>query len=826
VESQTRLAGTVFWFLNGGTLNAIDQTLYVCLGKTGDILNLLPLLRQHWVEKKEKPAFLVASEFIGVLSGVSYVDPVEFTGNWMAISEAVREHGEKYRDLKVCQVAGFKLDQLVEAYERAGLKLGDPNTESFAKEAWRLAGKLQDWRLNLPLVFDNRDLSREEQLIEDLPPISKNKRLILINLGGNTSPYPYKDLLLDYLNAKLHKKYFQLLDISCLKAEQVYDLLGLYEKAHCLITLDTATLHLARAVPKLPVCALIQDSPKHWHGSPWSPQHAAHIRYHRPERIPDIYQAIYRIGKPGCRFSESTASVYHVWCGYGFTDLVRHRHKSARKTWEKVYSELGWKEVCIDSGAFGRDSYTQYEGPDSEAYPFLRDVLRAALLATKKDDDIIVLTRPDASIRWRWAVQFEEYEPLGWGTRWVADSEAEEGVPHADVDLFTFTAKWCRDNLSKLPDVIMGNDPYWHRLLKEYIRSTGGQESNSATFRPMGPPVSMINTAWRNINSKLGEAWFTEHGVTPEYYGASSLPRKLVINPEALFPFGYNPTQVRLNFSGNPQMLLAYRAHRFKDHRTDLAAATLDISGNVRTNAWIKHSIGSLSEFGTQPQSFEDPRLFWHERGLHMSFVVSNYPQTPFKSQVGYAKVSLSEEVEGVWELTSPVIFTRRQDMEKNWIFFDHGEDLYCWYSTYPKTVLWKITKNKVLKEWITDGVAWAWGTPRGGTQPLPHRESGKLVRLFHSRTINDFGDAPWRYHIGALLLEPSPPFKVIRMSKEPIMSGTAAPKPDACAHYKANVAFPSNWEIHTNGTAYRTAIGLNDCSCLLADLSPDQLKL
>ena len=47
-----------------------------------------------------------------------------------------------------------------------------------------------------------------------------------------------------------------------MKAERFYDLLALFERAKCLVTVDTAHLHLAYACPTLPVVAIIGANPR------------------------------------------------------------------------------------------------------------------------------------------------------------------------------------------------------------------------------------------------------------------------------------------------------------------------------------------------------------------------------------------------------------------------------------------------------------------------------------------------------------------------------------------------------------------------------------
>ena len=53
----------------------------------------------------------------------------------------------------------------------------------------------------------------------------------------------------------------RIVDLCDVRASRIYDLLGLFERASLLITGDTYALHLATAVPRLPVIALVNDNP-------------------------------------------------------------------------------------------------------------------------------------------------------------------------------------------------------------------------------------------------------------------------------------------------------------------------------------------------------------------------------------------------------------------------------------------------------------------------------------------------------------------------------------------------------------------------------------
>ena len=266
-------------------------------GRTGDLLIGIPAIHAEFLATGERQKVVVSHEYADVLQGCSFIDPVIFDGPWTELGKAHKFALTISKKVITMQVAGPKniLDKIV-----YGGKF-DVQTESFEKEMWRVAGKLELWPRNLPLIFDNRDKKREKELWEKLSADwhwkKREQPLVLVSTSGFSSPFPYTELLWELLGTRM--KRYNVVDISELRAERIYDLLGLYEKAHCLILTDSAPLHLAQAV-NVPVCALIADSPTMWHGSAWRPNHISYVRYSKfPAYYKNMFDAISRIGLPG-----------------------------------------------------------------------------------------------------------------------------------------------------------------------------------------------------------------------------------------------------------------------------------------------------------------------------------------------------------------------------------------------------------------------------------------------------------------------------------------------------------------------------------------------
>ncbi len=281
---------------------------YIQLGRAGDILTILQLL---W-GSKEKAALMVAEEYASLLEGVSYVEPVIFKGPHYEIQKAVAQAEAEKRDWVCTQVNGPIAQVSAYVYKPAGQEVA--KTTSFQKEQFNVCARLPEWDANYPLYFDKRDFVREEKLHKQW--MVPGKKYVLAALDGHSSPFPYKALILELLK---HCGY-GVIDLSRVKAERLYDLLGMYELAYCLVAIDSAPLQLARGCPSLPVLALANDKPLLWNGSSWRPGHVFYCRYSDfPLRAVEMLEAIRGIGRSKrSPFSPNLSSpkIVKVWNAY------------------------------------------------------------------------------------------------------------------------------------------------------------------------------------------------------------------------------------------------------------------------------------------------------------------------------------------------------------------------------------------------------------------------------------------------------------------------------------------------------------------------------
>jgi hypothetical protein len=437
--------------------------LYCQLGRYGDIMSLLPILYRDF-QAGEKPSLMVAAEFKELLEGVSYVDVIQYEGPHYEIAKAVAQAKTLSTNVVCTQVNG-PIEQVRDCtYAPAG-QTGARAT-SYEKEMWRVSGNLQHWDDLLPLVIDRRDKKREEKLLRenDLLKRGKQKPLMLLALNSTSSPFPYADLLRELVTLKFGDTW-RIMDLP--KAERIYDLLAVYERAALLIAVDSAPLHLAWARRELPVFALTQDRPPNvastaldkmlWYGSPWRPNHLWYCRYNGwPKRAMDMLDAIAMLNYYNPEYP------VQVWSEY-----------ERRGSCVVVGNTL---PVAV--GMCGRDAAFILQDPKRRA-PYLRDVLRMAMQRAQSDEKWIILRRPQSNFARH--VKGDGPEPPYYAYRLSRSDEGDEFKPTADM--FCATRRFWKDLLPEIPDFVMNNDHLWSEGLRLLFAQRGAtDQTGCCTF--------------------------------------------------------------------------------------------------------------------------------------------------------------------------------------------------------------------------------------------------------------------------------------------------------------------------------------------------------
>lgn len=217
----------------------------------------------------------------------------------------------------------------------------------------------------------------------------------------------------------------------------------------------------------------------------------------------------------------------------------------------------------------------------------------------------------------------------------------------------------------------------------------------------------------------------------------------------------------------------------------------------------------------------EDPRLFLHSGKLHVAFVgvVGRRRRHAMRTNVLYARISDDFRVEQVFAPQYP----QRNDWEKNWSFFSHDGQLLAVYSIAPHRILAIDGDRAELAYETATRAPWSGGEIRGGASPVLHR--GEWWHFFHDR-IESHGQRI--YGMGCAVFEDEPPFRVLRVTPDPLMRADPATKPQG---QYASVVFPCgtvprerDWLIsmgvHDRWTELHT-IAANDIERRMVEIAP-----
>ncbi len=260
-----------------------------------------------------------------------------------------------------------------------------------------------------------------------------------------------------------------------------------------------------------------------------------------------------------------------------------------------------------------------------------------------------------------------------------------------------------------------------------------------------------------------------------------------------------------------------------------------------RTFTPIEHTAQWLPLSGRRT---EDGRLFMHNGEPHIAYVeLTKYdPGTDYACVMKYARLRLDDA--GNWQVVQewqPIYGCNTGKLrEKNWQFFSHDGALWCIYMTAPKHKVLRIEGEKVVEWMDTPGPVWPWGHARGGTPPILWGE-GYLSILHSSRNI-ERPDASWkypetlRYHAAAYTFEAKPPFRVLEISRAPILTGSDShgfagdprnPKFEdpLCVFPCGLVADPASGGYDPRLDVLCT-YGVNNFQCHLARFTPADLNL
>jgi len=478
--------------------------VHVNTGRYGDIICFLPVLLNEYKETGVKARLVISKDYASILDGVSYVEPLVFDGRFEDVSGAIAFAKTFSDDVRTSQVVGISDVIVSQVYGNSHA----PKIicDSFQKDAWKLADKLELWPSQPQLVFDKRDKKREKRLYKYIPTL---KPWIVVSTGGISSPFPYSDLLWEILNHSL--KEFHIVDLAKIKAERMYDLLGIMDHPNtaAMILTDSGNLHLSYATKK-PVHALVADSPTLWHGAAWRPSYASYTRYKNFPR--DVTRILDLIRNPPAK--PKHPDIVHVYSRLpNAAGEEKRRNDLAASTWN-----VGWVDCGLDDNCFVRHSANSIPNQKKEI-PMIKEMIKFACCG-RKDTDIVVITNTDICVTTD-IIEKIRKAPLGYAFRHdykyldkIIPDDQIAGDKYPGCDLFTIPVGWWRRNHHLYPDMVIGRHS-WDRIMRELIKLAKGQEIEKAIYHQrhdsMWEQTEHINSDLCNLrNGRLAREWLLE----------------------------------------------------------------------------------------------------------------------------------------------------------------------------------------------------------------------------------------------------------------------------------------------------------------------------
>lgn len=494
--------------------NAKDICI-VELGRYGDIINILPVVK-HISEMHHEPiAVMTAQQYADVLEGCSYVIPIPFPGRFEQINPALQMAKSRYSNLIVSQVYGenWPVDQ---------------KTDSYCKESWRQAGFLDKWG-TLPLVFDQRDKVREKVLFSSL---DTKQPMLLVNTNGNSSP---SNGFGNELKASIRQAWssvFNIVDLGDLRATRIYDLLGLYDRAELLITTDTATLHLAAAsqVPTIEIRAQ--------HSNPWL---ASPVKGNRcllnlfygevSAKINQIHEAIDK-----ARDLANTNPILTVaWSDWKPSDAttIRRMALASRTVYEAKQKYRNWKFMPITD-----ESLPRLFVDGNRKLPYVKDIIEMAF-DSKSNDHWIVLINSDICIgedfcqmvlhniktNKAFSVRRNEFNTL---MRPLEDHDIGRGKRSIGADAFGFSKAWWQIAKHRFPDMVIAAEG-WDLAMTKLILMSGGDLYYDLIYHEYHfpfwyRPENRTRLPSQLHNIRLAKEFCSQNNLNPSDYGLPGAP--------------------------------------------------------------------------------------------------------------------------------------------------------------------------------------------------------------------------------------------------------------------------------------------------------------
>jgi hypothetical protein len=418
-----------------------------------------------------KPYLYVAEEYSSLLEGISYAEPLVYRGGVYEVSRALKLLRPDV-DRVVCQVSGESV-----AFDR--------RSWSFARDSWALGSKAPfgEWAP----VFDRRDRQRERKLVDSVFP-KGIRPFVLVATEGHSTPFPGRKDFLPALEAQLESS-FEVVDLSKIKAHRFYDLLGLMDLAHCLVTIDTGTIHLA-AASEVPVVALACREVDRWFRAPWRKSEVARFWYE--EAVSKVGEIAERVRS--ARSPQDWPTIYHLWShfrnGLEESSASERRRCTAMESWLKEYVTGRWRFLPIVDETEGVRVSADVLG-DTRRMPMVKDMF--AYASEARPEDILCLCNSDLGLvpgitgeilrgcAENGAVFTHRHDFAKVQAPLASEVVCGSGAWYCGTDLFACTKAWWDKHGPEMPDMVFGCE-FWDCILRQIVKRSGGGEIHNGVF--------------------------------------------------------------------------------------------------------------------------------------------------------------------------------------------------------------------------------------------------------------------------------------------------------------------------------------------------------
>lgn len=444
----------------------------VSLRRAGDIISLLPALGQM-SKDKGKPTRLIVSDalagndYVNLLDGVSYVTPQTWHGDWEDPVKAASE----FRAVNAQVTGRGMVPDLVEG--------------NFCKDAWKRLSLT--WDKYLKPQFDRRDAAREKRLLDVTFQTEKPK--VLIKLNGESSPFRNREFVRDQLVMEF-AEHAELIWLDDIRAERIYDLLALLERASCLVSIDTVMLHLAHATA-CPVIAFTNGN-----GFSATPPKGNCVLRMPYVDVAGRWKDIADVVGHSIR-KHHDERIVHV-----FSQYEPRSSESKRRNAEAFAT---WPNLAARQHPFSVENHrSSYYIGDAYGMPFVRDMIYSAM--GSGDEGIIVLSNNDIHIDPKLADEIRGQCAVH-GCYWAYRIPKPGGTPDGGIDLIAFTRAWWGLHQRQYPDFLHGSI-WFDNVFRRLMTWAGCQEGERLYYHPPHPGWETRREAPSiTFNQRLAKEW-------------------------------------------------------------------------------------------------------------------------------------------------------------------------------------------------------------------------------------------------------------------------------------------------------------------------------